>query len=224
MQRRVLIITLIITAGLLLFVACETPRDDADPQEGTTAERTSPDDTATAPPEEVQRGDGETSDEHVSEHYPRGDGERVTAGPGVSLQTILDQAYSRDPQTEQLTILERLNDPQAIDREPRENRHVPNQIDTLKTYRYEGLHLRVYDVTDGKEILERVTVTSGAYETEDGLSVGITRSELELQRGEPDQRREDTYIYDLGGELPTMLHVALSGDTVSRLEWRYPVD
>ena len=219
MQRRLLIIA----ATLLLFAACETPRDDADPDPDTAATQL-PDNTVTAPPGEVQRGDGAESDEEATEQDSRGDGERITAGPGVSLQAILDQAYSRDPQTEQLTILERLNEPQAIDREPRENRHVPNQIDTLKTYRYGGLHLRVYDVTDGKEILERVTVTSDAYETEDGVSVGITRSELELQRGEPDQRREGTYVYDLGGELPTMLHVALSGDTVSRLEWRFPVD
>lgn len=205
---------LTIATGLLILVGCESPPGDGEDQVDTTAgpQQTIPDNTVTAPPGEVQRGQqGEN-------------GDMSTAEPGVSLQTILDRAYERDPQTQEVTVLDDMNEPQSVDEEPRENRHIPNQTDTLRTLHYDGLDLRVYHVSDGKEILERVTVTSDVFETDDGLAVGMARSDVEALRGGPDERQDGTYVYDLGGELPTMLHVVFSGEEVSQLEWRYPVD
>lgn len=202
---------LTIATGLLILVGCESSPGNGEDQIDTTAgpQQPVPDNTITAPPGEVQRGEN---------------GGTAAADPGVPLQTILDRAYERDPQTQEVTVLDNLNEPRSVHEEPRENRHIPNQTDTLRTLHYDGLDLRVYHVSGGKEILERVSVTSDAYEADDGLSVGMARSDVESLRGAPDERQNGTYVYDLGGELPTMLHVAFSGDEVSRLEWRYPVD
>lgn len=199
-----------LATALMFSAACEGPQNAAD----TDTSQTAPDDTLVSSPDttgSVANGDAAASTDGT------------TAVPGVALQTILDRASDRDPQTQELRVLDQLNDPQFIDVQTHPNRHYPDQTDTLRTYNYEGLQLTVHHAS-GKELLDNVTVTGQQYETDDGLSVGISRSEVEDLRGQPDQQRNGAYVYDLGGPMPTMLHVAFSGDEVSRLEWRFPID
>lgn len=198
-----LLATLII--GLLTIAACDSP-DDVTPDPTDTTQTA----TNNAP---VEHTTGARLDESGA-----------AAGPGVSLQTILDQAFARHPQTGELTFLDRLHDPQNVSVETQENIHDPTQIDTLRTLQYDGLELTVYHVSGGKEILKNITVTGDQYETSEGLSVGMTRSKVESLRGQPDQQQNGRYVYNLGGPMPTMLHVAFTDDEVSRIEWQYPID
>ena len=199
-----------IVVGLLTITACDSP-DEASP---TTA---TPIDTAQAVNNEPTVPTDTTANSRLDESAR-------ASGPGVSLQTILDQAFERDPQTGELSLLDRLHEPQNTSIETQENTHDPSQTDTLRTRQYEGLQLTVYHVSGGKEILKNVTVTDSRYETSEGLSTGMSRSEAESLRGQPDQRQDGTYVYNLGGPMPTMLHIAFSGDQVSRMEWQYPID
>lgn len=201
-----------IVVGLLILAACESPSPNGtvpDGAEQADTVQTPSDDTAAPSPQHGQT---------------RQDEEDAAAGPGVSLQTILDRAHERDPETGALTLLDRLNEPQSTSAETRQNTHDPSQTDTLRTRRYDGLELTVYHVSGGKEILKNVTVAGSQYQTDQGLSVGMTRSELESLRGQPEERQDGTYIYNLGGGMPTMLHISFSGDEVSRMEWQYPID
>lgn len=195
---------------LLLIAACEPAPQGSDSD--TTAVVTSPD----AGADESAAG-GPASGEGAN----RKDGD---SDPGVALQTILDGAFQRDPQTQDLTVLDELNEPSRVDVETRPNRHVRGQTDTLRTLRYDGLDLTVYHVSDGKEILQTVSVTDERFRTDRGLHVGMSRGAIEATLGQPTRRSGNEYVYDLGGQLPTMLHVAFSTDIVSRLEWKYPVD
>lgn len=195
------LVPLILIAAFLISACESTPQRDADVND-TTATATPPDGQDSAPE----------------------DTEGAEDGPGLSLPAILDRAFQSDPQTQELTLLDDLNEPNNVTSESQRNRHDPNQTDTLRTLQYNGLSLTVYHVSDGKEILESVTVTGDQYETEDGVSVGMTRTQLENVRGAPAQRSGGEYVYNLGGALPTMLHVGFEGERVSRLEWRFPID
>lgn len=118
----------------------------------------------------------------------------------------------------------------TVHAEPEENRHVPGQIDTVRTYRYDGLTIEAYDVTDGPTFIRRVEVTSGAYETAEGLSVGDGRGEVEAVLGPPVGEDGGTVIYETGGEpTPTTVEVRYEPgeDGVQRaasVEWRPYLD
>lgn len=145
------------------------------------------------------------------------------ARPGVDLETLLARAFDRD-EAGRLVVLDELNEPASVEVETRENRHIPGQIDTVRTRRYEGLSLTVYRTADGKEILQQIRVDGPGYRTEEGVRVGASRSAVEDAWGDPAERRNGAYVYERDGPLPTRVRVYFEGDTVSRLEWDYPVD
>lgn len=145
------------------------------------------------------------------------------ADPGVELHVLLDRAYERD-QEGRLTVLERLDEPARVTTETRENRHDPSRTDTLRTWHYDALTLTVVHAGQTKEILKSITVSGDRYRTDEGLHVGMSRGQLENAWGEPSERRNGTYVYERNGPMPMRVHAAFDGDTVTRLEWVYPID
>jgi hypothetical protein len=142
--------------------------------------------------------------------------------PGVPLSDLVEAGLTRAPGQEGLPVLDRLDDPERIDVEPIENRHVPGQIDTLRTWIYDGLQFMVYDVSVSERVLmESIEVTSPDYATADGVRVGSSRSEVETRLGQPDERREDAYVYRLTEPAPNRLVVHFDQDEVSRLAWGF---
>lgn len=170
-----------------------------------------------------------TSDEAVPANGNQTDPSGASqARPGVPLSELVEAGRQREPGQQGLPVLDRLNEPARLETEPRENRHVPGQVDTLRTYHYDGLRFEVYDVSDSeRQLMQNVTVMSDAYDPGLGFRVGSTRSEVEAAMGEPGERRSGAYVYDLGeSELGAsdQLIVRFDGDRVRELEWSFYVD
>jgi hypothetical protein len=153
--------------------------------------------------------------------------ERNAARPDLALPTILDRTVERSDDGS-LVLLDRLGEPRRVETEPIENRHVPGQIDTLRTLVFDGLAVEVYAVADGKELLQEIRVTGSGYETAEGLGVGSTRPAVREALGEPDRTDGDTVTYELlespEDPTPTLLHIRYDGDRVAAMTWSYYVD
>ena len=128
-----------------------------------------------------------------------------------------------------LRVLDELNPPLRVEREPVQNRHDPGQTDTILTLLYSGMRIEVYKSTDsGKEIVRSLTISGDAYQTEQGLTIGSTRAEVRKVLGEPAGTEDETLVYELTrGEndpTPTFLHVRFDGDHVAAMSWDFYVD
>lgn len=144
---------------------------------------------------------------------------------GVPLTALVDAAMHRPPGQNALPVLDRLNDPLRIETESRPNRHIPNQVDTLRTFHYPGLQFTVYDVTgDPKEIMQHIVVTDSAYATEAGVHIGMHPQQVRAALGAPDTTADGTFTYRLSEVTPSQLRVAFEGETATRLEWDFYVD
>lgn len=143
---------------------------------------------------------------------------------GIALPTLIDNAADRDPESGQLEVLDRLNEPERVSTESHPNRHVPGQIDTLRTLHYDNVHITIYEVSGGKEILQNVTVTGPRLATAQEVEVGSSRSAVEDRLGDPDERDGDAYVYLENGPMPTRFYIYFAGDTVDRLEWHFAID
>ena len=146
----------------------------------------------------------------------------VEVRPGVRIDRIL--AASGDLSS----VLDRLRPPRARRADPVSNRHVAGQIDTLRTWRYDGLDLEIYQTADGRSLLQRLAVTSGTYGTSDGLSVGEARGDLEGVLGPPASERGAEATYRIGEPMPTVIRVVydFDEDGIERafsIEWRPPI-
>lgn len=151
--------------------------------------------------------------------------DREQGRPGVSLTALVEAGTKPSPETDSLRVLDRLKPPLRIETEPQKNRHVPGQVDTLRTYVYRGLEFTVYDVAhDPKVMMQNLTVADSTYETEDGLRVGLSREHVRALLGTPDQVESDTLTYRLGAPAPNHLQVSLRNDCVTRLKWSFYVD
>lgn len=143
---------------------------------------------------------------------------------GISLQALLDGARRQSPGPDELAILDRLNEPLRVSIDTQRNRHQPSQVDTLRTHDYDGLELTVYHVAGGKELMKNVTVTGSGLETPQGISIGMSRTDVENVLGAPAEREDGAHVYERDGPMPTRLYVHFDGDRVSEIEWRFPID
>lgn len=190
---------LIILSIVVLIGGCASPQggDDLD--------------TTTAPPD-TAAVDGDTG-----ETAP-------TADLGVDLSTLLEQAHTRSPDTQELTIIDRLNEPARVSIDTQQNRHYPDRTDTLRTLHYDRVDITVHEASGGKELMKNVTVTGSGLISSQGLEVGMTRSEVESTMGQSGDRQNGAYVYEQNGPMPTYLYVHFQNDEVSRLEWQFPID
>lgn len=145
--------------------------------------------------------------------------------PGIPLPELLAAGFDPPPGVDSLAMLDRLAPPLRVEAEAVPNRHVRGQMDTLRTYVYDGLRFHVYAVSgSNKEILQGVTVTGSAYTTRDGLRVGSHRTEVEVALGPPARMEDRTAVYEFGQAAPTRLRIDYHSDVVERLEWSFYVD
>lgn len=123
-------------------------------------------------------------------------------------------------------VLDRLRPPGSEEVETLQNRHDPEQVDTLRTLHYDGLTVEVYHVGGGsdREFIQSIEVTGGDYETAEGVQVGSTRTRVEEQLGSPATREGDAYVYELSDVTPNQLRIRFDGDTVSAMTWSFYVD
>lgn len=144
---------------------------------------------------------------------------------GIELAALVEARLNPEPGTERLSLLDSLAPPLRVETEPTENRHVPDQIDTLRTLHYDGLRLTLYDVSASEStILTEIEVTGGQYALREGLRVGDTRENTEDALGPPDERENGTYVYEYSNGAPHYLRLYFSGDTVSEIEWSFYYD
>lgn len=127
-------------------------------------------------------------------------------------------------------LLRRLPAPVRVEAEPFENRHVPGQIDTLRTLVFEGLDIHFYDVADGggRRLAQAVSVTGEGYRTAGGIGVGSTKAEVHEILGEPLYVEGHDFIYvapESRDEVaPTQLIIRFEGERVVSLLWSLYVD
>ena len=142
---------------------------------------------------------------------------------GMPVSAVVEAALNG----EDARILDRLAAPDSVSATPRQNRHVPGQMDTVRTHYYPGAALTTYDVTDAPDrFIMKLRVTDEAYQTDEGLRVGTSRENTEDMLGPPDQREDGTYVYELGEDVAAtnLLRIAFEGDMVQRLTWSFYVD
>ncbi|NNF58490.1 MAG: hypothetical protein HKN04_09630 [Rhodothermaceae bacterium] len=144
----------------------------------------------------------------------------VEVAPGLPLDELLDS------RVDGATLQARLNAPRRMETEPVANRHVAGQVDTLRTYVYDGIRLQFYTITGGGALLQEVTVTGEGYTTAEGLGVGSTRDEIEATYPHSLGAEGSTITYERDDEepTPTVLRVTYDGDRASSLTWLLYVD
>ena len=126
--------------------------------------------------------------------------------PGVGLDRILA------PRDDDAALLARLRPARSASARPVANEYVAGQVDSVRTYVYDGLVLDAYEVSGGRSFVQRVAVTGGDYGTADGLAVGETRADLEAVLGAP-ARGGRVSTYDTGsGPTPTLVEVTYEPD------------
>lgn len=114
---------------------------------------------------------------------------------------------------------------EQVQRKARQNRHDSTQVDTMRTLYYTGLYIQVYDVTaSDQSLIQHMEVTSQDFATEEGITVGTSRAEVEQKLGQPDEKEGDMYVYNLGTETPNQLRIPFENNQVSRLSWSFYVD
>lgn len=140
-------------------------------------------------------------------------------GPGASLDEILADRGDDGP------FLRGLEPPSRTEVEAVENRHVPGQVDSVRTLVYPGLVIEAYEVAGGNTMIHRVAVQSVDVRTETGLGIGSTRSDVEAVFGAPTSTRGDVATYDVGGgPTPTQAEVRYEGDRAVSFVWQPYVD
>lgn len=139
----------------------------------------------------------------------------------ISVSDIAERAIRGDAEQ----ALASLPPAEQVDRRAKQNRHDSTQVDTMRTLYYNGLFIRVYDVSSsGQSLIQHMEVTSRDFATEEGITVGTSRTEVESKMGPPDKKEGTTYVYNLGTEAPNQLHIPFENDKVSRLSWSFYVD
>ena len=144
------------------------------------------------------------------------------ARPGVPLADLLA------PGADARALLARLDPPRRTNVEAVANRHVPGQVDTVRTLFYDGLRLEVYEVSGSGAFVQEVEVTGPGYTTAEGVGLGTSRDAVEAAYGPALHTEGDATTYQIGtgadDPAPTMLTVRFKGNVVAALEWALYVD
>lgn len=144
--------------------------------------------------------------------------------PGASLDRLLADRGDDGP------MLSDLRAPRSLTAEPVENRHVAGQVDTVRTWTYDGLVIEAYEVSGGPTFIQRVAVTGVDYGTASGLAVDEPRAALEAVLGPPVEETGATAVYETGDPAaPTVVEVVYEPDErgqprAAQITWRPYVD
>ena len=104
------------------------------------------------------------------------------------------------------------------------NRHVPRQIDEIRTLAYEGLLLTFYEVSQpARELLMAVSVSSAKYPGGWGLQIGTQQDDVRNVLGPPSQESAALWIYKHSAD-NSQVAFTLAAGRVSRIDWSFYVD
>lgn len=154
--------------------------------------------------------------------------QRVVASPSVRPGVPLDRLLS--PRDNDGAVVAGLRSPREQRAEAEPNRHVQGQVDTVRTYVYDGMVIETYEVTGGPTFIQRVTATGTGYGTASGVAVGALRSDVEAALGPPVQEDAGVVVYETGDRAtPTTVTVRYEPDERGRprafeITWRPYLD
>ncbi len=124
-------------------------------------------------------------------------------------------------------LVRELGEPDSVSREPRPNRHVPGQVDTVYTLYYPGLRAEYYDVARGRSLASSAVVRDNRYLAGTPLRIRMTRAEVEDRLGPPQRDRDGDPVYTCarcgGAEDSVVLHYD-ARDRLEAVEFAYYVD
>jgi hypothetical protein len=104
------------------------------------------------------------------------------------------------------------------------NRHDPQQTDRYYTIEYDGLTVEIYHVTAGdRQLLDSVIITDARHPVKYDLGIGTAISHVTEVLGQPNERRDNTLIYEDAEGLDRVIFTPRN-NRVSRIEWDYYVD
>ncbi|MFW5973121.1 MAG: hypothetical protein ACOCTG_03940 [Bacteroidota bacterium] len=150
---------------------------------------------------------------------------------GVSVETMVEQTLSPAPDRPYPPFLDRLNEPERVETEVVENRHVPGQMDTVRTYIYDGLEIEVYDRSqDERKLVRRIELLEPGFDHGLEFDVGDQEMDVRQAMGEPEEAENGELRFRLTQNAddpvsaPNHLHVRLRNDRVDALRWSFYVD
>ena len=119
-----------------------------------------------------------------------------------------------------------LGAPLRVEAEPVENRHVAGQIDTVRTYVWQGLEVSDYETAPGKTLRLMVRARDARFRDTHGLGLGATRPAVQAALGDPLHTFEDGTVNYLYRDTPdwTTLNVTYRDGLVDTIAWVPEVD
>lgn len=121
---------------------------------------------------------------------------------------------------EELESISREEDQFSVEKEYRENRHVPERTDTIIHLTYDETQMRIH-TTKGLYAVESAEIGNKGFELQDSVEVGMTRDQLEQILGIP---LESNHI-KVGNKLETyVFNFFIENDTVEKIEFQGYVD
>jgi hypothetical protein len=133
------------------------------------------------------------------------------------------------PDSRRKAVATQLGRPDSLQSHAIPNTHRPVQMDTLVDVFYHGLRLEyiVLGVAQGEtDILLQADVSDNRYLKYPALGVGARIAEIVSAFGEPEERRNDTYMYECAMHIMSgsTVYFHIEGDRVKYVEYRWDAD
>lgn len=133
------------------------------------------------------------------------------------------------PDSRRKAVATQLGRPDSLRSHAIPNTHRPVQMDTLVDIFYPGLRLEyvVLGVTEGEtDILLQADVSYNRYLKYPALGVGARAAEIVSALGEPEERRNDLYMYECAMHIMSgsTVYFHLEGDRIKYVVYRWDAD
>ena len=133
------------------------------------------------------------------------------------------------PDSRRKAVATQLGRPDSMRSHAIPNNHRPVQMDTIVDIFYPGLRLEydVLGVTEGEtDILLHVDVSDNRYLKYPALGVGARAADIVSAFGEPEERRNDIYMYECGMHIMSgsTVYFHIEGDRVKYVVYRRDSD
>jgi len=133
------------------------------------------------------------------------------------------------PDSRRKAVVTQLGRPDSLRSHVIPNNHRPVQMDTVVDMFYPGLRLEyvVLGVTEGEtDILLQADVSDNRYLKYPALGVGARAADIVSALGEPEQRRNDTYMYECGMHIMSgsTVYFHVEGDRIKYVVYRWDAD
>lgn len=150
----------------------------------------------------------------------------------VSAREIIDAGLNPRPDRQIGELLDRMPPPIDVQVQDIQNRHVPDQTDTIRTYAFDAYTVEIYRVSaDARLILTRLRIDEPGREHGLSFDVGAPVDTVQAHLGSPERATNDRYRYPAGIDdsdrppaAPHYLDIVISDGVVQALEWHFYYD